>query len=123
MTRGTVKMLNEYLEQKDEIANITIDNKLRQIQSDQEPASIKKKEVKDYDPDNMKNIIVQMSHDDQLAQLILTRRPSEKGLVWLKYDDGYAAGYHSPLTVAILWLIPTYVGNTPGRYPLYGSYV
>jgi ParB family chromosome partitioning protein len=38
-------------------------------------------------PGKLNNVIVKVMHTNRVAQLMLDRRPPEKGYAWLKYDD------------------------------------
>jgi ParB family chromosome partitioning protein len=97
LTRGSVKLLREYLEDK------------RHQEGDRDPNTVdafsgktdgeaegdgqgpeddaKKKEPKEPDPDKLKKAIIQVTHDDRPARLILNRRPPAEGWAWLKYED------------------------------------
>jgi len=42
------------------------------------------------DPTKLKKAIVSISHDGRDGRLVLSKRPSEEGRVWIKYDDNGA---------------------------------
>lgn len=84
ITRGSVKMLREFLDEKDESAN---SNNAEQSSDDvPQPQEIKKTPA-EPDPDKLKKAIVQVQHDERPARLILNKRPPAIGFAWLKYDD------------------------------------
>lgn len=109
LTRGSVKLLREYLADKrkytkdqDENDSITIDavNSYTDDDSDQtnvndhhepnkkETDQVDEKKVsKESGLDKLKKAIIQVKHDDRPARLILNRRPPAEGWAWLKYDD------------------------------------
>ncbi|MDN7880076.1 ParB/RepB/Spo0J family partition protein [Burkholderia aenigmatica] len=91
ITRGTVKLLREFLDES------------KQSKDDENPGSnsgggdgdgegaggptdAAPKERKS-DPTKLKKAILQVTHYDRPARLILNRRPTEVGLAWFKYDD------------------------------------
>lgn len=97
LTRGSVKMLREYLEDKrsqngdrdppsvDDSAGNTGGETEGSGQSPDDDA--KEKGPKEADPDKFKKAIIQVTHDDRPARLILNRRPPAEGWAWLKYED------------------------------------
>ena len=90
LTRGSVKLLREFLEdkkrQQDEIAEASSGNEVSQtIASDQE--DIEPKEKKEADPDKFKKAIIMVQHDDRMARILTTRRPPAEGWAWIKYED------------------------------------
>ena len=97
LTRGSVKMLREYLEDKrsqdGERDPNTVDAFTGKTDGEgdgdgQGPDDdAKKKEPKEPDPDKLKKAIIQVKHDDRPARLILNRRPPAEGWAWLKYED------------------------------------
>jgi len=99
LTRGSVKMLREYLEDKrsqdGERDPNTVDAFTGKTDSEAEgdgdgqgpDDDAKKKEPKEPDPDKLKKAIIQVKHDDRPARLILNRRPPAEGWAWLKYED------------------------------------
>ncbi|MGL0788791.1 transcriptional repressor gene korB [Xanthomonas translucens] len=98
LTRGSVKLLREYLEDKrsqdserdpntvDAFTGKT-DGEAGSGDQDQDDDAKGKKEPKEPDPDKLKKAIIQVKHDDRPARLILNRRPPAEGWAWLKYDD------------------------------------
>ena len=97
LTRGSVKMLREYLEDKrsqdGERDPNTVDAFTGKTDGEAEgdgqgpDDDAKKKEPKEPDPDKLKKAIIQVKHDDRPARLILNRRPPAEGWAWLKYED------------------------------------
>ena len=115
LTRGSVKMLREYLEDKrsqdGERDPNTVDAFTGKTDGEAEgdgqgpDDDAKKKEPKEPDPDKLKKAIIQVKHDDRPARLILNRRPPAEGWAWLKYeDDGheFEADLSSVQLVALL---------------------
>jgi ParB family chromosome partitioning protein len=99
LTRGSVKLLREYLEDKrnqdggerdpntvDAFSGKT-DGEAEGEQGPQDDDAKGKKEQKEADPDKLKKAIIQVKHDDRPARLILNRRPPAEGWAWLKYED------------------------------------
>lgn len=89
LTRGSVKLLREYLDDKrrhqdDERDPNTVDAFTGKTDSEDEDA---KKEKKEEDPDKIKKAIVLVKHDDRMARLLTNRRPPAEGWAWLKYED------------------------------------
>jgi ParB family chromosome partitioning protein len=94
VTRGEVKLLREFLddkrasEQSDrdgetvDLMSGKTDNEA--INEDQGKDAKKEKEV---DPEKLKKAIIQVEHDGRPARLILTRRPPAEGYAWMKYED------------------------------------
>jgi len=99
LTRGSVKLLHEFLEDKriqdagevndsktvDSLPGKT-DAETGEREQDQK-SSDAKKIVKLDDPEKLKKAIIHVNHDGRLARLILTRRPPADGWAWLKYED------------------------------------
>ena len=99
LTRGSVKLLREYLEDKhdqeggqrdpntvDAFSGKT-DGEVEGEQGSQDDDARGKKEQKEADPDKLKKAIIQVKHDDRPARIILNRRPPVDGWAWLKYED------------------------------------
>jgi ParB family chromosome partitioning protein len=88
MTRGSVKLLREFLDAKrsheagDPDLKTTDENSIRQSEVEEE-----KKERKVSATDRLKKTVVQVRRDDRPARLILNRRPPTDGWAWLKYED------------------------------------
>lgn len=94
LTRGSVKLLREFLEDKrsheGERDPNTVDAFTGKTDSESgaDDGDAKgKKEAKEPDPDKLKKAIIQVKHDDRPARLILNRRPPAEGWAWLKYED------------------------------------
>lgn len=90
LTRGSVKLLREFLEDKRSHEGERDPNTVDAFtgKTDSEYGDAKgKKEAKEPDPDKLKKAIIQVKHDDRPARLILNRRPPAEGWAWLKYED------------------------------------
>lgn len=98
LTRGSVKLLREYLEDKrshegGERDPSTVDALSGKTDGEAGPGEqgpkddAKGKESREPDPDKLKKAIIQVKHDDRPARLILNRRPPAEGWAWLKYED------------------------------------
>ncbi|MDF7677072.1 ParB/RepB/Spo0J family partition protein [Neisseriaceae bacterium ESL0693] len=100
LTRGSVKLLREYLDDKqsqiddcDDVPDPDPDPDLGdillgQIDNDEDGTeAVKKKESKDHSLDKLKKAVVLVEYGGRSARLILNRRPSAKGYGWLKYED------------------------------------
>jgi len=99
LTRGSVKLLHEFLEDKrlhgsgevDDSNTVAAppgktDAETGESKQDQKNSDAKKVEKID-DPEKLKKAIIHVNHDGRLARLILTRRPPAEGWAWLKYED------------------------------------
>jgi ParB family transcriptional regulator, chromosome partitioning protein len=80
ITRGTVKLLRDFLDDKQEMESEEKEEKTGEEKEE-------KKEPKEEDPNKLKKAIVLVSHDGREARLILNKRPSADGYSWLKYED------------------------------------
>ena len=115
VTRGAVKLLREFLDDKnqrelDEDRSIdqpvvddyeTIGKKSGQVMDPNKPTSASKPTGQE----KLKKAIVKVKHDDRFANLILNRRPSAEGWAWLKYDDDgheFEAKLNDTMLIAIL---------------------
>ncbi|KAI5911998.1 ParB/RepB/Spo0J family partition protein [Azoarcus sp. PA01] len=96
LTRGSVKLLREFLEDKrrhgdeDEPNPNTVDamsSKTDVAAEEGEQGSDSKKGKKEADSDKFKKAIIQVEHDGRLARMILNKRPPAEGWAWLKYED------------------------------------
>ncbi|WP_047340329.1 transcriptional repressor gene korB [Xanthomonas oryzae] len=98
ITRGSVKLLREFLDDKARDPN-TVDAFTGKTDAEEEggeqgptddgsDAKGKgEKEQKEADSNKLKKAIVQVEHYGRPARLVLTKRPSEIGLAWFKYED------------------------------------
>lgn len=93
VTRGSVKLLREFLEDGAERDPNTVDafNGKTDAESggegDEEGESAEgKKPAKDPDPTKIKKAIVQVEINGDLCRLIQTKRPTETGLAWFKNE-------------------------------------
>jgi len=92
ITRGSVKLLREFLEDKRNHGNDDEDSDPSEgnQQPDEDEQVPAKKRDTNHDPDKLKKAIIQVRHDNRPARLILNRRPQADGWGWLKYeDDGF----------------------------------
>lgn len=96
LTRGSVKMLREFLDDKSKQGRQDAGSTAGAGEGDgageggQEGDKDKvdaKKEKKEADPEQFKKAIVKVEHDGRHARILLTRRPPADGFAWLKYDD------------------------------------
>ena len=112
LTRGSVKLLREYLEEKSRNGGAEIDRDSEDAQSPLVGAgerglehSESRKSTKEAEPDLLKKPIIQVEHDDRPARLVLNRRPPADGWAWLKYEDDdheFEADLSSVQIVALL---------------------
>ncbi|MDV7248913.1 ParB/RepB/Spo0J family partition protein [Xanthomonas hortorum] len=93
ITRGSVKLLREFLDQKGRDPN-TVDAFTGKTDAEGgedgeggEGGTDAKGKTKGPDPEKLKKAIVLVEHDERPARLILNRRPPAEGFAWLKYDD------------------------------------
>ncbi|WP_232081015.1 ParB/RepB/Spo0J family partition protein [Variovorax sp. SRS16] len=88
ITRGTTRMLREYLDDKtgDGVDGVDGDGGGGSSDKDQS-GKYGKSAPKEKDPETIKKAVVQVRHDGRAGRLILTRRAPAEGLAWVKYDD------------------------------------
>lgn len=97
ITRGSVKLLREFLDDKARDPNTVdafsgktdaeADDDGEQQGPTDDGSDSKEKATKEADPNKLKKAIVQVEHYGRPARLVLTKRPSEIGLAWFKYED------------------------------------
>lgn len=113
LTRGSVKLLREYLAEKQKSDDDDNEDEMEsnhdtnddtptlnrtendQIQSEinEDKGSIEgasptsKAETKEQDSGKLKKAIVIVKHDERMARLMLNQRPSSEGFAWIKYED------------------------------------
>ncbi|MCK0509701.1 transcriptional repressor gene korB [Aromatoleum buckelii] len=99
LTRGSVKLLREFLEDKRRHGDEDEPNRNTADAMDSKPdaaaeegeqgsdGSDSNKEKKEADLDKLKKAIIQVEHDGRPARLILNKRPPAEGWAWLKYED------------------------------------
>ena len=95
ITRGSVKLLREYLDEKEsggaERNDTSPDTSSGKAAAEgagkQEENPSKDKSDKAPDHEKLKKAIVQVQHDGRPGRLILNRRPPADGFAWVKYED------------------------------------
>ncbi|WP_431064741.1 transcriptional repressor gene korB [Methylotuvimicrobium sp.] len=113
LTRGSVKLLREYLDDKkrqqledqdsdeeyypDTVDTLTdktdaepVKTYTETVDRDEEHETEEpkhKREERENDSDKLKKAIVRVLHDGRIARLVLSRRPTQDGYAWVKYDD------------------------------------
>lgn len=99
ISRGEVKLLREFLAEKNKDGAGTRDPNTVDLVSGKTDAEADEGEqggqgeqpTKDKgaapDPDKLKKAIVQVEHDGRPARLMLSKRPPAEGYAWLKYED------------------------------------
>ncbi len=112
ITRGSVKLLREFLEAKSQPNGAerdphTVDalTGKTDAQAAQAPAGAEKKADKAIINDKLRKAVVHVLHNQRRAHLMLDRRPPAEGFAWLKYsDDGaeFEASLKSVTLVALL---------------------
>lgn len=86
VTRGSVKMLREYLDVKRKHEDES-EPSIEQVDAEEAAPAKKAPVPKEQDPDKLKKAIVMIKHDDRMGRLMLNRRPSTDGWAWIKYED------------------------------------
>jgi ParB family chromosome partitioning protein len=84
ITRGSVKLLREFLNYKQGLGDFVADDP--GVQREDKRGTTSK-----HDPDKLKKPIIKVKHKGRTARLIFDRRPPSEGSAWLKYDDGQVA--------------------------------
>ncbi|MDS4016089.1 MAG: ParB/RepB/Spo0J family partition protein [Candidatus Accumulibacter sp.] len=94
ITRGSVKLLREYLDDKrqhedDERNSDTLEStaSARPAAGEGDHATHSRRDPQEADPNRLRRAIVHVQHDGRPARLILNRRPPVEGHAWLKYED------------------------------------
>jgi ParB family chromosome partitioning protein len=86
VTRSAVKLLREFLEEKRYQTQVFSDMNPGSGESSL-PAAPENDIGAQRAPERLGRAVLQVRHHRRLAQLLLQRRPVEKGFAWLKYDD------------------------------------
>jgi ParB family chromosome partitioning protein len=86
ITRGSVKLLREFLDNKKAYASQD-EGRETAVSSSERNEQDAKTEDKTVDPSKLKKAIIQVKYNNRSARLILNRRPHAEGFAWLKYDD------------------------------------
>lgn len=99
ITRSAVKVFREFLDEKESSKRDpdTIDAFNGRADADEEETDghdnndvtdkVRKTPEKETDPDKFKKAIVIVEYMGEQGRLILTKRPSEEGLAWIKFDS------------------------------------
>lgn len=104
ITRGSVKLLREFLDDKGKQEQQEEDSG-DEAGQEEDGTDAKNKNEKPEDPEKLKKAIVQVQHNERPARLILNRRPPAEGFAWLKYDDDgleFEANLNSVTLVALI---------------------
>lgn len=91
LTRGTVKLLREFLDDKQHGDDDDPQNEGGAGGDNEEPEpKVKdKKTSKEIDPSKLKKAIIIVKHEEKPGRLLLDRRPTKEGRAWIKYEmDG-----------------------------------
>ena len=105
ITRGSVKLLREFLEVKSQPQPAASAAPASPAPAAKAVAAPSAKPGKATAADALRNAVVHVLHNDRAARLMLERRPARQGLAWLKYiDDGreFEASLKSVTLVALL---------------------
>jgi ParB family chromosome partitioning protein len=102
ITRGSVKLLREFLNYKQGPDDFVADGD--GVQRDN-----KRRMSGNSDPDKLKKAIIKVKHKGRLASLMLDQRPPSQDSAWLKYDDGQVA----PAKLANVQLVALVEGYKP----------
>jgi ParB family chromosome partitioning protein len=90
ITRGSVKLLREFLEDKQRQERPNGQNGRENGVEEAEASNgrdAKEKVGRPDDPDRMKKAVLQVQYRHRSARLMLNRRPPSQGMAWLKYED------------------------------------
>jgi ParB family transcriptional regulator, chromosome partitioning protein len=89
ITRGSVKLLREFLESKSDLSDEKRGAKNADVSTNQNDVAKKdEKSIKEIDSKQLKKMMsVQVEHLGRSALLILRRLPSSNGFVWLSFED------------------------------------
>ena len=88
ITRGSVKLLREFIDTTNGSGNDGDGNDDDHTPSDTGNTSTgKKANDKPSDPNKFSKAIVKIEYHGQTGRILLNKRPSEEGMAWLKYDD------------------------------------
>lgn len=85
ITRGIVKDLRGFIANNASGESIDIDEHIGEENVKHERKNVGKTE----DPNKLKKTIVVISYQGNHGRLILNKRPSQKGMAWIKLDDGF----------------------------------
>lgn len=91
ITRGSVKLLRDYLGDKRQQEPERKGDKGRGSEQGGNGEDVgrngKKQERHDASNNKLRNAVIQVRHNERQARLILDRRPQVEGSAWLRYDD------------------------------------
>jgi ParB family chromosome partitioning protein len=107
ITRGSVKLLREFLDYKQGPDDFVADDPGVQRED-------KRRTSGNNGPDKLKKAIIRVKHKGRTASLILDRRPPSEGSAWLEYDDGQVA-QAKLASVQLVALLEAYKPSTPRK--------
>lgn len=87
LTRGSVKLLREYLEDKRRHAGADDSEQDGEGAQGLEESRPRRPKLA-RDPYKMTRAVIQVTHGKRTARLLLDRRPTAEGRAWLKYEEG-----------------------------------
>jgi len=85
LTRGSVKLLREFLDDKQQGGNGYPQGGADDDNEEVEPKATSRK-PREVDPNKLKKAIVVVKHEEKPGRLLLDRRPSQEGLAWVRYE-------------------------------------
>ena len=100
LTRGSVKLLREFLEDKRSLKDHDLESSMDDILIDEMEIDTEnnaqeadgKASKKEAPTEKIRRAIILVKHDQRTAHLLTSRRPSMEGCAWLRYnDDGFEA--------------------------------
>lgn len=87
LTRGSVKLLREYLQDKRRHASANSTDPGMEAGAQGLEASHPRRAQRAPELHKMSGAVIQVMHAERTARLLLERRPSAHGRAWLKYED------------------------------------
>ena len=90
ITRSAVKTLRDYLDgKKVGLKNNDLENQNSSGQAGdaEKKPDVKEKQTREADPDKIKKAIVLCIYEERAVRLLLNKRWSAEGFVWIKYED------------------------------------
>lgn len=86
ITRSSVKLLRDFMDDKKSNVEVITTNNENTGTSDEEQEP-KKTPKQPQDPEIIKKAIVMVKHQGNNARIILNKRPSAEGNIWIKYSE------------------------------------